>query len=499
MSDDRPNWLLRNVNVAGHDHATALLVRDGRIAAVGDAEVLAETAPDVAVIDGQGGFVTPGFTDSHCHLVLLAKALAEPDVGAASDERAAAALVANVARDAEPQSAPRWLLARGFDQTRWPGQMLPTRRSLDAAAPGVPIIVKRRDEHCAWLSTAACERLQVATWTDLPNAHIVREPDGAPSGVLYERAMDRAVDLALRELPPVSDEALRHAEQTLRRYGITCAHDLSTRMHELPLLAKLSRLRVRAYLYADDVKDYEQLIAGWAELSAGRHRVVGLKLFLDGALGSRGARLLAPYSDAPSLHGIDYMEPAAVAHVAALAASAGIPLAVHAIGDAAVRFALALPSAGRLRVEHAQVVAAADVARFVERGAVASVQYVHHHDDAAWMPERLGPERLDDESPWRRLRAAGVTLLGGSDAPIASADPLLGVAVCERAPGRGLSRAEAIATYTQAPWQVLGEQDRCGQLRPGYEADVTLWSADLTAASELSSVSALGSAVRGVW
>ncbi|MCC7013579.1 MAG: amidohydrolase [Planctomycetes bacterium] len=486
----------------------ALLVADGRVVAAG---TLAELAPDLAHvsrrIDLRGGFAVPGLQDAHGHLQGFGEALEIVDLrGAASFEEVVARVVERA------RSAPRgaWVRGRGWDQNLWPSRDFPTHAALSAALPEHPVVLERVDGHACVANLAAMQLAGVArafsSEFEIPGGRVLLDAERRPSGVF----VDAATAVFDAALPPL-DEATRErrvlaAQDALLALGLTAVHDMGISAGSAELLRRLrdtGRLRIRlieylqgsAQLADDDVAGFP-----WPPDSLDRLSVVGVKFYADGALGSRGAVLLEPYSDDPSQLGLALMSREELEHGFAVCARHGLQPAVHAIGDGANRTVLdalearirATPefAALRPRIEHAQVVAPDDWARFEELGVIASMQPTHATSDMPWAPRRLGPERISGAYAWRRLASRAEHLALGSDFPVESPNPLEGLyaaITCSARdgqppqgflPDQRLSAREALAGFTWGAARAARQEQRRGALWPGYAADLTVLDVD---------------------
>ena len=481
--------------------AGAVLVRDGRIARVGSrAECEAAAPPDTGRIDAGG--VLPGLADAHGHVALLGRWRRDAALGGAADEAACAARAAERARTA-PAGA--WIRGSGWDQTRWPGGAFPSEATLTRAVPDHPAALARVDGHALWVNARGLAAAGIGARTpDPPGGRILRDREGRPSGVL----LDAAQDLVLARIPPAGPAALEgdviSALRALVRLGLTAVHDAGVTPEVLAVLRRLAaedRLPLRVEAMLDGGLPLPALRDAMAEARAvpevGRLTVGAVKLFADGALGSRGAALQEEYADEPGNRGLLLLEPAALAERVVAIAAAGLQPAVHAIGDRAVDVALdaleAARAAGvpppRPRIEHLELLLARHLPRLVAARAVASVQPVHLVADGPWLAERLGAgtERLRGAFAFRTLAAAGVPFAFGSDFPVADPDPRAGLVAAETraapglapvGPGEALDRAAALAGFTRGAAFAARAERRRGMVREGMDADLTLFADD---------------------
>ena len=484
--------------------AGGLVVADGRVR-----ELLAPGAPAPAGCAiaplPPGAVLFPAFADSHLHLAALGRQGRELRLHGLSYE---ACLRLVKARAAElPDDG--WITGHGWDQNLWNLPQSESRggwplaAALDGAAGGRPVSLKRIDGHAAWVSRAALARARISAETpDPPGGTIVRDRAGTPSGVLIDLAM-APVSAALpkRTVESIRGDLLDGRARMLA-HGALRLHDMdiddATAAAYLDLArAGALRARVTAYAGAESALARELLRTG-PQRHGDSLRFAGIKLYADGALGSRGARLLCPYHDDPASCGLSLWTDADLAKLLRGCADAGLQVAAHAIGDGACRQLLdhfeafgGAPKQLRWRIEHAQIVDPADVERIARLGLTASIQPGHAVGDAPWAEARLGRERLAGAYAYRALRDAGVPLALGSDAPIDDERPLwqfhCAVKRCGfdgKPPGgflpeQALSAGEALIALGETPAALTG--DPGGLLAPGQPADFVALSADIAA------------------
>lgn len=479
----------------GPRNGEGIVIRKGRILAVGASEALAKVHPKARRVDLPGGTLLPGLIEGHAHVGGLGALSRKADLtGAAS--LAETLSRAKAWAGAHPGG---WLLGRGWDQNRWGSKAFPRALDLDPFTGGRPTFLQRVDGHAAWVNTAALALAGIGPDTPDPaGGRILKDSYGRPTGIL----LDAAVDLVQKRIPEPTgaelDARLMAGLESLRAQGFTAVADMGVGAPELAAYRRLAAggalpIRVFAYLAHDHDLMLRELKRPRAK-QASYFQIQGVKFYLDGALGSRGARLLAPYADEPSTSGLWVTDPAKVALDAAITLRAGYQPAIHAIGDAANRAALDLlaramkKGRGALppRIEHAQIVTAEDAARFGALGVVASVQPVHCTSDHSWTPARLGPTRMGEAFPWRSFASGGALLAFGSDAPVEDANPFASLAAAETRqdpegnppggflPAQSLTRAEAVRAYTAGNAAALGHGKDMGALRKGAVADL-LW------------------------
>ena len=478
-------------------------IKEGRIVAlVPPQEAPAWRRSASEVVDLAGAHVFAGFTESHGHLVGYGAALEQVDLrdAATFDE-----VVSRVQRAAAGFAPGTWVLGRGWDQNLWPDKHFPTNEKLSAAVPDHPVLLRRVDGHAALANAQALRRAGITASTkDPPGGRVLRDAAGNPTGVV----VDTAEELLDRALPAATGADIERrvlaAARRLAAFGVTEIHDAGTTRAELAVLRALAqsgRLPLRVYVMLDGSDDSllaDEFAAGPRVRKDGMLAVRAVKLYADGALGSRGALLSAPYADEPSTRGLEVTPEVRLADVVRRAGKAGFQPCIHAIGDAAVTRVLdiyerelgARSDLLRPRVEHAQIVRPQDVARFAALGAIASVQPTHCTSDMPWVPSRLGEERVAWAYRWRSLLAERTRLCLGSDVPVESPDPRLGMwaAVTRRTPqgtpqagwnpAEALTSGEAVAGYTTWAAVAAFEEDWRGACAPGYAADLTVFDRD---------------------
>jgi predicted amidohydrolase YtcJ len=479
----------------------AILVKSGTVAFVGNEAEARAAAPAAKVVDLAGAVLVPGLTDAHGHLRSLGTLRRMIDCRGISKGE----IVLRV-RALSASAAPgTWIRGRAWDQNRWSDTSFPTAADLEAAAPKTPVVLARVDGHAIWVNAAALRAAGVTKATpDPPGGRIERLGDGSPAGVL----VDNAMALVLNAVPaPGPDEARKDFVAGLEacaKAGLTGVGEASgSSLADVAILEKLAKegkLPVRVYATVGP-EDLDAAIAR-GPVSVGRLTVRAVKLYADGALGSRGAALLADYSDQSGNRGLDVTAPEEIERLAAKAFRGGFQVWTHAIGDRANRITLDAyekslssvhPVDARPRVEHAQVLAPGDAARFAKLGVIASMQPTHATSDWPWAEARLGKERVKGSYAWRTLLKAGARLAGGSDFPVESEEPLLGIyaAVTRqettgKPPGgwrmeEALTRAEALRLFTADNAYAEFAEKRRGRIEPGFDADFTVLDRDIFA------------------
>ncbi|HEY8342549.1 MAG TPA: amidohydrolase [Calditerricola sp.] len=509
------NVLIRGGTIYTFDPAqpvvTALYAENGRVVALGDdAELrLWFARPDVDVLDLEGGAAVPGLTDSHVHLLGVGQRLARLDL---SGVPTLAALLERVRAAAERTPPGKWIVGAGWDESRLLERRPPTRDELDCAAPNHPVLLVRVCTHAAVANSAALRLAGITAQTaDPPGGRIVRDGQGRPTGLLLEAArwqVERTVP------PPTEDDlvAMLHlAVRAALARGLVAVHTEDARY--FGGWARVRRVYRRLWeekglplrviqLVSDSCLD--EWLADRAA-SPGEEppwfRTGPVKLFVDGTLGARTAHLREPYADDPGNRGMAVFDDEALRDKVARARAAGLFVAVHAIGDAALEQVLralaALPPrpGQRDRLVHLSLTAPDLLARLSRLPVAADIQPAFAADDAEWIVQRLGPQRLRWTYAWRSLLATGIPCAGGSDAPVASFDPLRGIHAAVvggrtaagpvPVPGETLDVETAFRLYAVGGAAVAGEEAERGTLSAGKRADLTVFGRDPLAEGRL--------------
>jgi len=482
----------------------AVLVRGGVIAEVGTADALRQAHPLAHVVNASNATILPGLTDAHGHLYGLGLSLDTVHLaGAGTYDDAIARMKDRASRASTNDPGSDWIIGRGWDQNRWPSKQFPTKEPLDAAISGHPVWLKRVDGHAGLANSAALRAAGVTRDTHDPDGgRIVRDANGEPTGLF----IDTAQELIESRIPEISfalrKERVLAAARTIAANGLTEMHDAGADDETIRAVRELideGRFPIRvSIMVGDDSKALNEWFARGPLLDY-KHRLTvrSIKLYADGALGSRGAALLAPYSDDPSNTGLEIARPSHILDVAKRALAAGFQVNTHAIGDRGVRNVIdAYEQAGvtppkRFRIEHFQVVAPGDFARLVQHGIIASMQPTHATSDMPWAEQRLGPERIRGAYAWRTVLNAGGRLALGSDFPVEDVNPFFGIysAVTRQDqqgtpaggwyPSQKLTLSEAIRGFTSDAAFAAFEETTRGTIEPGKLADFTIVDGDL--------------------
>ena len=493
--------------------AEAMAVDSGRVVALGGRDEIAEAFSPRRRLDFGEGFVYPGFMDPHCHFLSYGLILQRAWLFEASSWEETVALLAAhrdrlrasgvggpKANGAGAMGAPLWIQGRGWDQNRWAGGNFPTRELLDRAFPNEAVLAIRVDGHAAMANAKALEAADIGPETRVDGGTVVLS-GGVPTGLL----LDNAVDLVKKAIPQPDEatmrRALSEAQANCLAVGLTAVSNAGTERREALLMKAMQDeglLRLGLYVMLAPTDENIAEFAAAGPIATERMSIHSFKMFADGALGSRGARLLEPYADNPGNFGLFTLDPSELDRVCGVAASCGFQMNVHAIGDAAAR--LVLDTYGRhlapgndlrWRVEHAQLVHDADLARFRALGVVPSVQTTHATSDMAWTEARLGASRMPRSHRYLDLLAQNGWLANGSDFPIEGIDPLRGFRSAvfrkddRRRPEGGyrasqaLSRSDALRAMTLWAARANFEETLRGSLEPGKLADFTVLDIDL--------------------
>ena len=489
--------------------AEAVAVSHGRIAFVGGrAAARALVGPKTRVIDLAGAALFPGFTDSHVHL----REVGERELTLNLEGSKSAAEVTARLKAYLAEHPPAGLVVGGgWIETGWPEGRFLDRADLDAVAPTTPVLLQRADGHALTANSAALKAAGIDETTAAPaGGQILKGPDGKLTGMLVDNAMRLADPLRIAPTRDQKLAAYRAAFRAETAYGWTGVHFMSVDWPDVALLEEMDKAGetpLRVYNAVTGSQAGPLFASGPRATPDGRISTRAIKLFMDGALGSRGAALFEPYSDAPGLKGTFITDPAVMRASMAKALASGIQVSTHAIGDRGNATALDLyeeafkadPAAGkaaRWRIEHAQIIRPVDIPRFAADHVIASMQPSHAIGDFHFAPGRLGKDRLKGAYAWKSLLDSGAVVVGGSDAPVERGAPLIefyaavarkdlkGYSDADWHPEERLSRTEALKLFTSsAAYARFAEKD-LGTIAVGKRADLSGFSVDLMTAPE---------------
>ena len=483
---------------------SGLVFEAGKVLETGDAAELHKKYPNAELVDGHGKTLLPGLIDAHGHVFDLGIETVEIQL---ADTQSLTEGQARIRAYAAANAQRPWLLGAGWNQVTWKLGRFPLASEIDAVVADRPVVLDRVDGHAKWLNTKALQAAGIARDTpDPPGGRIERDAAGHPNGVL----VDKAMLLVERVLPQPTQadlrDALKAALSHMNSVGLTGVGDAGINAAQAAVyrqMADQGLLTVRIYaMIRDTGADFRALssrgpLTGYAQDTLS---IRAVKLFADGALGSRGAALLAPYSDMPTQHGLLFMSESEMQHKIETALKAGYQVNVHAIGDAANHEVLdafegAYKNAGgrqlRNRIEHAQVVTLADIPRFKQLDLVASMQPTHATSDKNMALDRIGPERLKGAYAWRTFLDQGTRIAGGSDFPVESDNPFFGLyAAVTRTdhsgqppggwhPEQAMTLLEAFRAFTLDAAYAEQQENSLGSLEPGKWADFILIDRDL--------------------
>ncbi len=500
---------------------TAIVVgADGRVLAIGDAEL--ERDFEVAdSLDYDGRTLLPGLIDAHAHVYGLGLTQTTLDVTGVESVDAAARRIDDYARS-HPHAD--WITGRGWNQVLWPVKAFPTAAHIDAVVNDRPVWLRRIDGHAGWANTAAMALAGITDDTPDPvGGKIIRDANGHATGVF----IDKAMGLIGRHVPaPNKDDyrsALKSAIGTLLSQGMTGVHDAGIGLLNAEVYLSMAdddELDMRIYAMISDAGEVLDAI-GKPIRAYGNDRleIAAVKLYADGALGSRGAAMIEPYSDDAENRGLPFWTQDELDGFVAKANGMGFQVGIHAIGDLGNRMALDAferaqgdePSPFRNRVEHAQIIALDDIPRFAELGVIASMQPTHATSDMNMAEDRVGPQRIRGGYAWRRLVDSGAVIASGSDFPVELSNPFHGLYAAVTRKDRddkpdggwyadqALTRAEALHSFTLAAAYAAHQEDRLGSLEPGKWADFIIIDRDYfdVPASEIDDIVVLQTWVGG--
>lgn len=498
------------VEAPAQQRANAIAVKDGRILAIGtDADIKKFHSNQTHTIDLGGHFVMPGFNDAHMHLGEAGREKLNVDlIGVRSIEE----MKSRIAARAKTAAPGEWIIGGGWDHTKWPGQTLPTREDIDSITDGHPAYFDRVDGHIAVANTAALKAAAVTKHTVPPQGGALdRDSHGEPTGIFRESARELITSKIPKPTATQRRRALELATSDAAAHGLTSVQDYSD-WEDFLVLEEMERdgklpVRVSEWLtFADPLPTLLEHRAHHPQTDPMLHTGM-LKGFMDGSLGSRTAALLAPYADDLTNSGLPQYEQAQLNQMARERAKAGFQLGFHAIGDRAVAMALEAFSEGerearengvkqsgfRFRIEHDQVVTAAQPSEYAKLGVIASVQPNHLLTDMNWAEDRIGPERARHSYPWGDFLKNRVMVAFGTDYPVEPVTPFRGIyAAVTRMneartksyfPEQKLSIDDALAAYTTGSAYAEFAEKEKGLLEAGMLADFVVLDRDLTKAS----------------
>lgn len=516
FANTQVDLIIHNANIITMDKegpkAEALAITKGKIVAIGKSATILQKYKSSNSIDLKGKHILPGIIDSHGHIHNLGQKNSKANLNGAKS----VAEVIQRLKEFAPRSHSTWIIGRGWDQNLWAGQKFPTKADLDAAFPNTPVYLTRIDGHASWVNSKALAMAGVNSKTKAPEGGmVVKDAAGEPTGVF----IDKASDLVRSFLPKPSDQEitanLKLAMQELSSLGITTVHDAGIGPDDFKRLEKLKsdgELKVRIHgMFSGTGPDFKSYCEK-GPLTDPMLSLRSVKLFIDGALGSRGAALLEDYSDQPGHKGLLLKTPKEINEAVLAAYKCGFQVGVHAIGDRGNRLVLdAIEHAIKVtkrkdlrpRIEHAQVLHSADIKRFKNSNIIASMQPVHATSDMPWAEQRLGTKRIRGAYAWRSLLDQGVVLASGSDFPVEDANPFNGIYAAVNRNGwyieQKMTREEALGSFTRAGAFAAFMENEIGTIEVGKYADFIVVDRDLMVVpeSEISSTKVLETYLNG--
>ena len=501
--------IVTNARVYTADDARPLVeafaVRDGRIAFVGSQrEAAVLRGPNTRVVDAGGRTVIPGMVDAHAHFSGLAQTLRSVDL---TGTNSLAEVIARVV--AKSTSVPKgtWITGRGWDQNDWGVTDFPTHEALTAALPDHPVLLERVDGHAMYANMAAMKVAGVTAASKAPvGGQIIKDAKGNPTGVFVDNASNVLEEKVPAPTAAEYKSALKEAIALMHSWGLTGMHDAGASRMAIDTyeeLAKAKELNLRLYVMISDDKaalDHYFAKGPQSAMYDGQLWVRAVKLYADGAMGSRGAALLEPYSDDPNNSGLLKSTQEHIREVAERGLKAGFQINSHAIGDRGNRVVLdayeqalkTVPTADhRFRVEHAQILHYDDIPRFAQLGVIPSMQASHQTSDMYWIGKRLGPTRLYGAYAWQSLLQTGVVIPNGSDFPVEQVNPLISfhAAIARQDernwpaggwfPEQKMSRDDALRSMTIWPAYAGFQEASMGSLTAGKFADFVILDTDI--------------------
>ena len=508
--------LLINGNVYTFDAAQrvvqAIVIQGNRIVNVGTTEEILKKYKSKTIIDLKGKTVFPGFIDGHAHILGEGGRLQTLDIVVTTSPDQIVSMVQERIKKYKPG---QWILGRGWDQNNWQVKEFPTSDVLDKISPDNPVLLRRVDGHAVWLNSKALQLANISRETKDPDGgKIIRDRNGVPSGIL----VDNGINLIDNVLPLLTkdeiEQRLKFAMEECVRLGLTEVHDMGVDLETISIYKKLidqGECPIRIYAVIDGPGEtWKYYLKNGKEIGYGNGllTVRAIKLYVDGALGSRGAALIDSYSDDLGNRGLTVTSEDSLKQTCQQALENGFQVCTHAIGDRGNHIMLnvyekILQSTSkeielmRWRIEHVQVLQPGDIPRFKATGILPSMQPTHATSDMDWAEARLGPVRIKGAYAWRSILNTGVHIIGGSDFPVEFVNPLFGIyAAITRQDRSGypaggwfsdqrMTREEAVKCFTQ--WAAYGafQENEKGTIEAGKLADLTVLSKDIMQVNEI--------------
>ena len=489
-----------------NETANSIAVKNGRILFVGDEEKSYEYSNEnTEIIDLNGATLIPGLADAHAHIDGTGKLLQTLNFHGTTSSSEIIAMV----RSAVSRTPPgEWIEGRGWDENDWQEKKFPTSELLDKVAPNNPVVFSRVDGHAYWVNQKVLDLAGITPASPDPDGgRIVRLPgSNKPSGILIDNAMSPINDIKPKPTYELKKRRIVQALSYSLKLGLTTIHDAGSDSVEIKIykeLALVGKLNPRVYVMLNDDEELKEKyfkVGPQIGLFDNHLTIRTIKLYVDGALGSRGALLFEPYSDDPENSGLSVTSDSDLRIRFAEGIKHGFQMATHAIGDSGNHLILdiveenlegELQNDHRSRVEHAQIISLDDIQRFNRLGVIPSMQPTHSTSDMYWAEDRIGSERIKGAYAWRKLLDAGVVIPGGSDSPVEPLNPLWGIyaAVTRQdhesypeggwQPEERMTMVEAVKMFSAWPAYASFEEDIKGTIEVGKLADFTILSKDI--------------------
>ena len=505
LKKEKVDLIVKNATVYTVDQkfrkADAFAVKDGKFKEVGkEKNILQKYSPD-SILDMEGKYIYPGFIDPHCHFYGYSMNLTEVDLSGTQSFEA----IIEKLKDYNKKNEVEWLVGRGWDQNKWEEKQFPDKSRLDKTFPNTPVYLTRIDGHAAIVNSKALEIAGINPQTEVSGGKVLKE-NNEPSGVLIDNAMSLVSDNIPKPTKEEQINALQKGERNCFNVGLTMVADAGLKYaptHLLDSLQKAGKLKMNTYVMLTPTQDNIDTFVKQGVYKTEKMHIQSIKLFADGALGSRGACLLKPYNDDPDNYGLLVSEPSKLRKISKIAYENNFQVNTHAIGDSANRLMLNIYSDilhqkndRRWRIEHAQVIHPDDFKLFGEYNILPAINSTHATSDMNWADERLGNDRLKNAYAYKKLLDENDWLPNGSDFPVEDINPLYGFyAAFARKdlygnPENGfqtenaLSRKEALKSMTI--WAAKGcfQENERGSIEAGKKADFVVTAKDIMQAEE---------------
>jgi len=505
LKKEKVDLIVKNATVYTVDQkfrkVDAFAIKNGKFEAVGEEKRILKNYTTDSILDMEGKFIYPGFIDPHCHFYGYSMNLTEVDI---SETQSFEDIIEKL-KKYNNKNEVEWLVGRGWDQNKWEEKQFPDKSRLDEIFPNTPVYLTRVDGHAAIVNSKALEIADINAQTEVSGGKIIKE-NNEPTGVLIDNAMRLVSDNIPEPTKNEKINALQKGEQNCFNVGLTMVADAGLKyapIHLIDSLQKTGKLKMNTYVMLTPTQDNIDTFVKQGVYKTEKMHIQSIKLFADGALGSRGACLLKPYNDDPNNYGLLVSEPSELHKLSEIAYENNFQVNTHAIGDSANRLMLniysnILPSGNdrRWRIEHAQVIHPNDFKLFGKYNIIPAINSTHATSDMNWADERLGNDRLKNAYAYKELLDENGWLPNGSDFPVEDINPLYGFYAAfarkdfEGNPKDGfqkenaLSRDEALKAMTI--WAAKGcfQEDERGSIEAGKKADFVVTSKDIMQAEE---------------